>query len=103
MSDGSLRVLDAQRRVVFHILILSVKEDFGAGTGDPAMDIGASYGWHMSQQYWQPFGSLHEDMLPSIRHGAGWEHLLVGLNGVLQLIGITSCSSRFRRLFYNLL
>ena len=56
MNDGSLRVLDAQGRAVFHILVLSVKEDFGAGTGDPAMDIGASYGWHMSQQYWQPYG-----------------------------------------------
>ena len=56
MNDGSLRVLNAQRQVIFHILFLEVKEDTGTNAGNPAMEIGAYFGRFMKGQYERPAG-----------------------------------------------
>jgi len=55
MNDGSYCVLDFQGVVMFHILILEVKEDTGTGGGNAAMEIGAHFGRIIEQHCDKPW------------------------------------------------
>ena len=55
VNDGCYRVRDSLGEVMFHLLILEIKEDTGTGDGNAAMEIGAQFGRGVQHHFDKPW------------------------------------------------